>query len=370
MRQNYKRIHTLEDCLQLFQTHQNEPIKRTSFQGIKIPDEALDYTFKGCLFIACEMPRGLKRKLKDSLVFPDMGELFSFRSTLYTASELYDKYQMGEPASMMRCYDQRVYAHYLALGKRSTDIKETLARTLHDHSISSALHEFLSAYKETDVVGVMGGHAIQRDDPRFATIASMSKSLTERGKLMISGGGPGAMEATHLGAWMAGRSNEELQEALSMLSKAATFTDPLWLEAALKVRERFPQNTYNSVGIPTWLYGHEPATPLATHIAKYFDNSIREDGILTLAMGGIVFTPGSAGTMQEIFQEAVQNHYLSFGYSSPMIFLGTDYWTREMPVYPLIQDLVERGKYKNLILDLTDDKDKIVEDLVHWGPNT
>jgi predicted Rossmann-fold nucleotide-binding protein len=93
---------------------------------------------------------------------------------------------------------------------------------------------------------------------------------------------------------------------------------------------------------------------LATHIAKYFDNSIREDGILTIAKGGIIYTPGSAGTLQEIFQEAVQNHYLTFGYASPMIFLGTDFWTKEVPVWPLIMDLTERGIYKNLILCLSD----------------
>ena len=66
------------------------------------------------------------------------------------------------------------------------------------------------------------------------------------------------------------------------------------------------QTKYVSLGIPTWLYGHEPSTPFATHIAKYFVNSVREDTILTVAYGGIIFTPGSAGTLQEIFQEAVQ----------------------------------------------------------------
>ena len=107
------------------------------------------------------------------------------------------------------------------------------------------------------------------------------------------------------------------------------------------------------------LYGHEPSTPLASHIAKYFDNSIREDGILTIAKGGIVYTPGSAGTLQEIFQEAVQNHYLTFGYSSPMIFLGKDFWTKEVPIWPLLRDMMERGKYKNLLLYLTDDLQEI-----------
>jgi hypothetical protein len=45
---------------------------------------------------------------------------------------------------------------------------------------------------------------------------------------------------------------------------------------------------YDSLGIPTWHYGHEPTTSLATHIGKYFQNSIREDGLLELAKQGIV----------------------------------------------------------------------------------
>jgi predicted Rossmann-fold nucleotide-binding protein len=62
-------------------------------------------------------------------------------------------------------------------------------------------------------------------------------------------------------------------------------------------------------------------TPFATHIAKYFANSVREEGLLAIAKGGVIFTPGSAGTMQEIFQDLAQNHYQSFGVSSPMVFM-------------------------------------------------
>ena len=81
-----------------------------------------------------------------------------------------------------------------------------------------------------------------------------------------------------------------------------------------------------------------------------------------------MFTPGSAGTLQEIFQEAVQDHYLSFGTSSPMLFLGVDFWTREMPVYPLLIDLLNRGKYKNLILGISDDIEEIVSRLLAFCP--
>jgi predicted Rossmann-fold nucleotide-binding protein len=174
------------------------------------------------------------------------------------------------------------------------------------------------------------------------------------------------MEATHLGAWMADREQQELDDALQTMAVAPGFKDAGWLDTAFKVMGKYPQTTYASVGIPTWLYGHEPSTPFATHIAKFFENSIREDSILTLAYGGIIYTPGSAGTLQEIFQDAVQNHYLSFGFSSPMIFLGKDFWTKEIPIYSLLESLMQNGKYKNLILTVSDESKEIVAELMKF----
>ena len=169
---------------------------------------------------------------------------------------------------------------------------------------------------------------------------------------------------------MAGRTEAELDDALAILSAAPSFHDEGWLATAMQVIERYPQEKgYVSLGIPTWLYGHEPTTPFATHIAKFFENSIREDSILTLAYGGIIYTPGSAGTMQEIFQDAVQNHYLSFGFASPMIFVGKKFWTEEMPVYPFLQSMMEAGKYKNLLLCLTDGPDEILAELIRFRDN-
>ncbi len=208
-------------------------------------------------------------------------------------------------------------------------------------------------------LGIMGGHAIKRSDQTFEKVVRMSKRLTEEGFLMVSGGGPGAMEATHLGAWMAGHSWAETKEVVAELAGAAdTFKDRKWVSSALDIMARYPQTKYESLGIPTWLYGHEPSTPFATHIAKFFENSVREDVILSISVGGILYTPGSAGTLQEIFQDAVQNHYLSLGISSPMIFLGKHFWTEEVPVYSLIEHLLEKGKYQNLQLTLTDDMDE------------
>lgn len=287
-------------------------------------------------------------------------------SKLYTTGALYEGYVRNHPETFEQCFDQQVYSHFMRKGKRTSEVGESMARAMHDQAITSAMYEFLKNYDEKCVVGIMGGHGILRTSESYKQIVFLSKTLTELGSLMISGGGPGAMEATHLGAWMAGFSNEETLDALEMLSAAPCFRDEGWLDTAFDVREKYFQSRYESLGIPTWLYGHEPANVFATQIAKYFTNSIREDEILTIAMGGIVYTPGSAGTMQEVFQDAVQNHYLSFGYSSPMIFMNTDFWTNEMPIYPLFKHLSRKGKYQNLQMILTDDSEEIVQRLLKF----
>ena len=220
--------------------------------------------------------------------------------------------------------------------------------------------EFLKTHDPRKCIGIMGGHAILRTDPMFAHIAMMSKRLTEDGFYMVSGGGPGAMEATHLGAWLAGRTEKEAEEAISRLAEAAeSFQNRRWLSSAFDIMRRYPQTQYVSLGVPTYLYGHEPSTPFATHIAKYFTNSVREDTILTIAFGGIIYTPGSAGTLQEIFQNAVQNHYLSFGFASPMIFMGKSFWTEDVPIYKLLQYMEKNGRYRNLLLTLSDNPREI-----------
>ncbi len=283
---------------------------------------------------------------------------------LYCSPSLYG--EMMKDCQCKCCYDMEVYQHFLSKGKHTDDEMEMLARALHDFAIGHYLDEFLNGYDPRQVVGVMGGHGVLRTSAEYRQVVELSKELTERDTLMVTGGGPGVMEATHLGAWMAGRPMAEVDEALKILSEAPGFKDEGWLQTAFEVIRRYPQERYHSLGIPTWLYGHEPSAAFATDIAKYFDNSIRENTILTVAFGGIVFTPGSAGTMQEVFQEAVQNHYLSFGYASPMVFLGRKFWTEDIPVYPFLEQMMQEGRYKNLQLKLTDSSHEVVEELLRF----
>ncbi len=303
-----------------------------------------------------------------SIFIPRMGKPFStYPKGLYTSKILYEGYDYHDDSTFETCFDTRVYNHYISFGKRGKDVRETLARSLHDHFITHALYKLLDHYDEKMVIGVMGGHARRRDDPMYRQIVYLSKKLTEMGRLMITGGGPGAMEATHLGAYMAGRPDQEVEEAIAMMTPSPTFRDEGWLRRAFEVMDRFPMiSDYRSLAIPTWYYGHEPTTPFASDIAKYFDNSVREDGIVTVAKGGIIYTPGSAGTMQEIFQDAGQNHYESVGYASPMVFMGKDYYTNYMPAYALLKDLSDRGIFKNMILTISDDNEEIIASLVKF----
>lgn len=333
-------------------------------QGIDfgaIEDEVMTVRWMDCLFLGCEMPPRVSCYLStDNYVFPRLDVPFkTYPKTLYDGASLYEGYRRGLPESYQDCYDKRVYDYYKG-SERKPSIKDSLAQTLHDHSITENLNDFLSPYPVHKIVAIMGGHSAARTDGMYRQVVLLSKRLTELGYLLLSGGGPGAMEATHLGAWLAGHSEEVVEEALGILSSAPKYSDEGWLETALEVMHRFPSPQYFSLGIPTWHYGHELATPFATHIAKYFANSIREEGLLALAKGGVIFSPGSAGTMQEIFQDLAQNHYVSYEMSSPMIFLGKDYWTHERPIYPLLEGMSAEGKINGILLSITDDNDEVI----------
>ena len=87
------------------------------------------------------------------------------------------------------------------------------------------------------------------------------------------------------------------------------------------------------------------------------------EGLLALAKGGVIFTPGSAGTMQEVFQDLAQNHYESYGYASPMIFLNVDFWTKARTISPILQQMPDNGDLMNLNLGLYDNNEDVLEHL-------
>lgn len=167
------------------------------------------------------------------------------------------------------------------------------------------------------------------------------------------------MEASNLGAWLVDVDDDGVEAVLEVLSAAPVYTDDGYIEAAQKVLRMHPDGG-SSVAIPTWFYGHEPSNMFSKHVAKYFSNSIREDGLLEIAHYGVIFAPGSAGTTQEIFMDAAQNHYVTFGFISPMAFLGKERYERETMLYPCLKQLAYGKKYADMLC-LSDEVDEIVE---------
>ncbi len=320
------------------------------FQGLDLrghTDALLAGALNNTLFLGCKLENTAMRHAHESgaMLFPELPNLpySMYRGFLYRVEELYHGYETGVLGSYEGTFDSRVYHHFSA-SRKVSDIVEDLAQRIHDHAITNALNDMLREGQHK-VTSIMGGHALSRQDPMYRLVAELGRELTRAGFCVATGGGPGAMEASHLGAYMALRENAEFEAALTMLGKAPNM-NPVneWLDAAFAVRAAFPlhakdESHCTSVAIPTWLYGHEPPNTFATHVAKYFDNSVREEGVLAIGMYGVVYAPGSAGTIQEIFQDCTQNHYKTYGVVSPMVFLGEKYWTETKPVYPLLKQL-------------------------------
>ena len=169
------------------------------------------------------------------------------------------------------------------------------------------------------------------------------------------------MEAANLGAWLA-HDDAALAQAHDLLAAQPAFHEHLtgWALAALDVRRRWPEGS-ESVGIPTWFYGHEPPNAFASQIAKYFSNAIREDTLLQRWRGGIVYLEGAAGTVQEIFQAATGNYYAAAGTTTtPMVLVDIEHWTTTLPAWPLLESL-GRDKQMGTALFLAQDVDEAAE---------
>ncbi|MGB0101676.1 MAG: Rossmann fold nucleotide-binding protein, partial [Nocardioides sp.] len=233
-------------------------------------------TFLGCRFAPGDETRAAAAGALVLEVPPDLP--VEPRTGLYSAAELYDAPR----------YADSLDAAAYAWSQRPDDQGAALARALHDHTIDLALDAWIA---DRSLVGVMGGHRLERGHPGYVEAARLGAGLGAH-HVVATGGGPGAMEAANLGARLAGRP-DDLDRALVMLADVPSYRPSIdaWAHRAFEVLARHPAGT-DTLGVPTWHYGHEPPNPFATAIAKYFRNSTREAILLEACDAGIVFLPG------------------------------------------------------------------------------
>ena len=288
----------------------------------------------GATFLGCRFGPGVDRDLENrgALVLPTLRSvsLNTYRTDLYTPDDLYDT------PSHLKSHD----AHAYAWSRHATDRDAVLARTLHDHAIDDALAEWVA----DRTPGRRDGWA--RAAPRRA-------GVRRRGAVRARGGRPadgrhrrrsGCHGGGQPGRLHVGTAPEVAGRGATRLAKAPEFRPSVddWLAPAHAVRARYPDGV-DSLGIPTWYYGHEPTNVFATTIAKYFRNALRESMLVQICDGGVVFLPGAGGTVQEVFQDACENYYADESSVAPMVLVGVEYWTETVPAWPLLQSLA-RGR--------------------------
>ena len=279
-----------------------------------------------------------------------------YRSHLYRADDLYDALADGYEATA----DARNY-RWLQSTAGASDAYCAALRALHDEAIRDSLGEITATRSS---VGVMGGHAWRRDTAEYAQVAHATKRMADAGHVVITGGGPGAMEAANLGA---ATRTDGLEDALETLAQVPSFAQDItaWARAAFDARQRImpaevaarrlKAHEIRSLSVPTWFYGHEPPNVFGDAIAKYFSNALREDDLLANSHCALVVLPGAAGTVQEIFQALTPLYYAPDGAPLPNIILvGEAQWTTDVPIWPALQSLAAGRRMKDS-LTLVDD---------------
>ena len=303
----------------------------------------------GALFLGCRFAPGDEDALRaaGAVVFPEVPgvPVDVYRGRLYDPHELYDTLVDGPAGPADHGYAASLDARAYGWSQQHADRETMLAQALHDHAVDAALADWV---RGRHVVGVMGGHALRRGEPGYREAARLGAALAAYASV-ATGGGPGAMEAASLGAWLAGGEQGRagggaldavLAEAVDRLAAVPSYQPSIgaWALPAMAVRDAHPSAS-EVLSVPTWHYGHEPPHVFASAVAKYFRNSAREAVLLEVCDAGIVFLPGAAGTVQEVFQDACENYYADESSLAPMVLLGARHWTEEVPAWPLLHRL-------------------------------
>lgn len=134
-------------------------------------------------------------------------------------------------------------------------------------------------------VSVFGSARIKPDAPEYSSARIMGKELVKRGFAVITGGGPGIMEAANRGAAEAGGTSVGLGIELPHEQGLNQ-----WVNLGMQFRYFFVRKTM---------------------FLKY--------------SSGIIVCPGGFGTMDELFESLtlVQTHKVS---KIPVVLFGSEYW--------------------------------------------
>jgi len=167
-------------------------------------------------------------------------------------------------------------------------------------------------------IGVFGSARTHQDDPHYGKAEEVGRRLAEAGFAVITGGGPGAMEAANKGA-----------------SEAGGVSVGLGIELPFEIG----LNEYVDVGVNfRYFFARK------TMFVKY--------------SRGFVVLPGGLGTLDELFEALtlVQTQKVT---SFPVVLIGTEYWSGLLDW--LRDTVLADGKLSEADLDMLAVTDDVAE---------
>jgi uncharacterized protein (TIGR00730 family) len=170
-------------------------------------------------------------------------------------------------------------------------------------------------------VSVFGSARTPRDHPEYATARALGEALAKAGYAVITGGGPGSMEAVNRGAYEAGGVSVGLGIELPFEQKPND-----WVELGIEFRYFFARKTM---------------------FVKYAQ--------------AFVILPGGFGTLDELFEALVlvQTRKVT---RFPVILFGTDYWAGLIEwIHSTVQAGAKIGPADVGLLQVCDDVEKVVQ---------
>jgi len=194
--------------------------------------------------------------------------------------------------------------------------------------------EFVAGFEELSRLGpavsIFGSARSLPTDPYYEACRETARRIGEAGYAVITGGGPGLMEAANRGAFEAG---------------------------------------VPSVGCNIELPFEQSTNPWLTQDIDFRYFFVRKTMFLKYAQGFVIF-PGGFGTMDELFEALtlIQTRKVR---DFPVVLYGREYWQGLLAWLEGVME--ERGKISPGDLELihvTDDPDEVVAHLVNHSPPT
>ena len=188
-----------------------------------------------------------------------------------------------------------------------------------------AVRDFISGFRALHFVGpcvtVFGSARTPESHPAYAMARAMGAGLTRLGFTVMTGGGPGIMEAANRGAKEVGGRSVGCNIELPFEQ-----TSNVYLDRCVRLHYFFVRKAL---------------------LVKY--------------SYAFVVMPGGVGTLDELFEALalIQNEKIK---DFPVVIMGTDYWRQ---LIGFIEQMAERGKISSADLKLIYATDSVEEAIAH-----